>query len=80
MKKILIIFLAIALVSCRESTCEHIRVEKPVIVDLEKTCSNYKLGIETICEFEYKGCQYITIGYKKLTHRGDCNSPIHRKR
>ena len=40
--------------------------------------NNTPSGSEEIYQVEIEGCEYL-VGYRKMTHKGNCSNPIHRK-
>ena len=75
MKKLIIAFVCFAFVGCRG---------KDIAGEMMQENQKNKILVHgySITIIEYDGCQYLVlgIGYSQMiTHKGNCNNPIHSK-
>jgi len=69
MKNLLFILLCFVFFGCKET-------------NIEKKELNYYYGGSEINVLTIEGCEYLIIGNdsRSVTHKGNCNNPIHKQK
>lgn len=74
MKKLLTAIIVLSIVSCNNNLSNQEKSNK-LIIDTGVEVNGYVISI-----IKFDGCQYLVsgIGYSQMmTHKGNCNNPIH---